>query len=218
MSFSDVVWVAPVSVRSKVQLQWQYPHLKRFFIAVGVSADCPPDILLEEIKPIAAEWKNKTISNEIYKQVSAILLDIDKVLFMATQRTKPVEMGWLYALRDEAIFPVNSPDLGLTLLSATSDTFYLPDRSGFLAQLFANKVPVIANPMITNRPMRTLQLISFLLNHDEFKAHLRPLDHVVKTETTTEGERVRDEALTGSYSERVQLIQRYTLISCSRRS
>ncbi|TCD66329.1 hypothetical protein EIP91_001478 [Steccherinum ochraceum] len=217
LGLTDVVWVAPRSVQSKCQLDAQFPHLKKFFISLGVPADCPPDILLDEIKPIAAEWKGKLITDEVFQRVSDILIDIDRVLFHASRRSKPVDLGWLYALRSEAIFPVRSPSVGLTLLSI-NDTFYLPDRSGSLAQLFTDTVPIIANPQWMGKPGKSLLSISYLLNHEEFKPKLRSLDQVVKSKTTTQGQRVRDKLLSEQYTKRVQLIRKMLLYNAGGRS
>ncbi|KAH8077483.1 hypothetical protein BXZ70DRAFT_696693, partial [Cristinia sonorae] len=129
LSLSDVVWMAPLSVQTKCRLYWQYPDLQSFFFSIGVPSECPPSVLLDEVKPISAEWRGKTIPEHVYKRVSSILIDINRVVSLASQQSSSVSMSWLRDLRDQAIFPVKSPSLGLTLLSAR-DTFYIPDQSG----------------------------------------------------------------------------------------
>ncbi|KAH8077516.1 hypothetical protein BXZ70DRAFT_962644 [Cristinia sonorae] len=205
---SEVVWVAFFSVQSKCSLDWQYSHLKNFFLAVGVDADCPPDILADEIRPIAAEWKGKTLTDEIYQRVSDILRDINRVLFWASERAQQIDLGWLYALRNEAIFTVNSPDLGVTLLSA-SDTFYIPDRTGHLASLFAKDVAILVPPLLAKQQTaKNFTWYAQIIKHSYFKKRILSLDAAVTSQTNTIGDRVRDDALSEEYTKRVPLLRR----------
>jgi hypothetical protein len=103
--------------------------------------------LVDELKSLAKQWRRKPITLTVNEHVSALLVDIAKIM----SKTEPYEPSpkWLRKLANAAIFPVETPSRGL-ILCASDDHFYIPDSSGRYQEVFGKDVPL---PSLAAAPM-----------------------------------------------------------------
>lgn len=140
-STENVVWDGPPVLTLKRRLKLIYPNLVTFFRDHLGIADASDGIVASELRQFALTQARKPLSRE----------DVDRLrrlLVFGSDTIEKVEKGdiadWTISLREEAILPIHMPNSEeIRLASVSSGSFYVPDPSGFLANVFAQKVAFI---------------------------------------------------------------------------
>lgn len=192
----DVYWDGPPSMTTRAVISHTYPNLSNFFFRKLKIVSAPPYALIEELRAIVKQHqRGGPVPPEVQEHIADILSDITRI--MQTMPTIPMSF---YDLAQIAIFPASVPGEGIAL--RTADEFYVPDKSGKYANVFRERVALLALPeaaVVRIRP---------LLESKIFKDKMRYLEAHVTKRSTPVGKRVLDSKATDLYSSRVEYIAR----------
>lgn len=194
------MWSGPRGVKSKVALDGLYPYFENFF-CLKLKVNNPPvqDLLVNEVKLIIGEWRDKDISPEIKSQALDILLEISALL-RNLKDPRPRAPQWLHNLRDEPIFPVDlTPDV--SVLRSASTRFYVPNHEKY-EQMCRGHVPILS------LDRTRLNLVQPLLDSSVFESRIHYLEDSVESSSIASGPRVTDHAFTEKYASRLKYIER----------
>jgi hypothetical protein len=178
-----------------------YPNLLDFFCRKLGITSAPPDVLVEELRVFAERHQHGPVPQEVQGKIANLLADISKIL--KEKEDKPIPLCF-QDLANIAIFPASVPSEGVAL--RTADEFYVPDKSGKYANVFRERVALLAFTESAILPIRPL------LESSIFKDRIRDLDNHVTKRPMPTGERVPEPRATELFSSRVEYIARYTLL------
>ncbi|THG99605.1 hypothetical protein EW026_g2765 [Hermanssonia centrifuga] len=178
LPFASIVWSGPSSMRSKFSLDRTgvYPNFKKLFCEQLKVLDFPEDILLQEMKLLASECGDGPLLPDQVRQAHHILFDIIAII---SDDSDPG--SWLSSFRHVPAFPVQTVE-GIKLAKFTDD-FYVPDRSGKLAQLFQNNVPILTLPSTQLKGSLTYLLLLF---QSKWFKNVKYLETSASTETASQ--------------------------------
>jgi hypothetical protein len=150
---------------------------------------------------LARHWRRRTITSTVHEHVSALLVDIAKVM----SKTEPYDSSpkWLRKLSYEPIFPVEALPFGL-ILCASDGYFYIPDSNGRYQEVFGKDVPLLS---LAAPPM--LHHIRPILSSPCFESRLKYLERSVTRVPRPSGPRLRDTYLIDKYASRSNFVKRY---------
>ena len=196
----DVCWHGPPSLTTKAIISRSYPELINFFFTKLNIPNASPFALVDELRAIERKHHGGPIPPGVQDHVADILADISKIV--ETMETVPTSFENLAHM---AIFPASVPSEGIGL--RTADALYVPDKSGQYADVFRDRVALLALPESVN-----IARIRPLLQSPIFVDRMRYLEDYVTKRSTPQGRRVLDTNATELYSSRVEYIARYTLL------
>ena len=156
--------------------------------------------LVDELRAIEGMHQGQSIPPGVQEHVADILTDISDIV--EGMETVPEAFEDLAHM---AIFPASVPSEGIGL--RTVDTLYVPDKSGKYADVFRDRVALLALPETV-----TVNRIRPLLESPIFVDRMRYLKDCVTKASTPHGERIPDTNATGLFSSRADYIARYTLL------
>ncbi|OCB85148.1 hypothetical protein A7U60_g7774 [Sanghuangporus baumii] len=133
---SDVYWNGPKAMTSKTALQRVYGELGEFFQEKLGLIDAPPTVLVDELKILAEEWKDKCIRKDVHKTVSAMIVKISRLV-----ESRALNESSAKPLLQLSIFPTRHSETGIRLQKLRD--IYIPDYTGYYARLFRDKVPLL---------------------------------------------------------------------------
>ncbi|KAH7102352.1 hypothetical protein BKA62DRAFT_769784 [Auriculariales sp. MPI-PUGE-AT-0066] len=135
---NNFVWDGPSILTIKRKLKILYPHFKALFQKhLGVK-DATDDVVADELRKFVGEHANNALNQPAIDRLR-------RLLAFGSDTVQHIETGkladWTAGLRHSAIFPMRVPDAKeVRLASVGSAAFYVPDPTGVLAEIFANKV------------------------------------------------------------------------------
>ncbi|KAL5531018.1 hypothetical protein ACEPAG_3894 [Sanghuangporus baumii] len=133
---SDVYWNGHRTMTSKAALRHVYRELKEFFQEKLGLVDAPPTVLVDELKILAEERKDKCIAKDVHETISAMIIDISRLL-----KSGALNISLAKPLLQLAIFPTHHSETGIRLQKLRD--IYIPDYTGYYARLFRDKVPLL---------------------------------------------------------------------------
>ncbi|KAL5492840.1 hypothetical protein ACEPAI_4288 [Sanghuangporus weigelae] len=133
---SDVYWSGPSIMTSKTALLHVYRELGEFFQEKLGLVDAPPTILVDELKILAEEWKDKWITKDVHEAVSARIIKISLLV-----KSGALKVSLAQPLLQLSIFPTHHSETGIWLQKLRD--IYIPDDTGYYARLFRDKVPLL---------------------------------------------------------------------------
>jgi hypothetical protein len=181
---------------TKAIISRSYPDLSNFFFTKLIIPNAPPYALVDELRAIARKHQGGSIPPGVQEHVADILVDISEIV-----QTMPNVPSSFEDLAQLAIFPASVPSEGVTL--RTADTLYVPDKSGKYADVFRDRVALLALP--ESVPVARIRP---LLESSIFMGKMRYLGEHVTKRSTPHGKRVLDSKATDLYSSRVEYIAR----------
>lgn len=196
----DVYWHGPQSMTTKAIISRSYPDMSNFFFTKLGIPQAPPYALVDELRAIARMHQGGPIPPGVQEHVADILTDISEIVQSISQIPSSFE-----DLAQIAIFPASVPSEGIAL--RTADTLYVPDKSGTYADVFRDRVALLALPESV-----PLTRIRPLLESSIFVNKMRYLEEHVTKRSAPDGRRVLDTQATDLYSSRVAYIARYMLL------
>ncbi|KAI0260315.1 hypothetical protein BC834DRAFT_901531 [Gloeopeniophorella convolvens] len=192
----DVFWHGPPSMTSKAIISRTYPRMSDFFFSKLGITNAPPYALVDELRLIA-QRQHGALPTGVREHVADILADLSDAV---AESGSNVPTSFL-ALADIAAFPVSVPGEGIVLRAA--EGFYVPDKAGKYADVFRERVGLLALPEST-----PISRIRPLLESDIFKDRMRYMESEVTKRSVPQGMRILDTAATDLYSSRVGYIAR----------
>jgi hypothetical protein len=187
-------------MRSRVSLRDAYPALEDLFRSKIRVHDPPTDeLLVSELVMVVEEWAGRNISSMVKEHIFDMLFEASSLIRLGTA-SPALSSGWVSQLGKKAIFPVESPSLGL-ILCRSQDPFYVPETKKY-EELFRGQLPLLA----LDRTL--LSHLKPLLESDPFKHDIRYLDSEVICTSVASGTRTLDIAATKKYVNRLTYIQR----------
>jgi len=184
---------------TKAIISRSYPQLSNFFFKKLGITNAPPYALIDELRAIAKKHQGGLIPPGVQEHVAGILADISD-----TVQSMPTVPPSFEDLAQLAIFPASVPSEGIAL--RTADALYVPDKSGKYADVFRERVALLALPEST--PMT--RILPLLESHI-FKDKMRYLEEHVTKRSAPHGRHSLDFKATDLYSSRVEYIARYTI-------
>ncbi|KAI0302873.1 hypothetical protein B0F90DRAFT_1667473 [Multifurca ochricompacta] len=194
---TDVFWHGPPSMTSKAIISRSYPRLSNFFFHKLGITNAPSYALVDELRLIERRWQRMLIPIGVQEHVADILADISDIIKEDTSNVPPS----LSTLAEIPVFPVSVPAEGIFLRGVGA--FYVPDRSGKYADVFRERVGLLALP--DSVPIARIRP---LLESDIFKDKIRYLESEVTKRSVPQGRRVLDSDATELYSSRVEYVTR----------
>jgi len=136
-----VVWDGPSILTLKHRLQPTYPNLGTFFHDHLRISDAPDDIVADELLHFALTRARQPLGHDDVERLR-------RLLEFGNGTMEKVEQGymndWTVPLSQAAILPIRKPNSKEIWLAAVgSRSFYVPDQSGVLSKVFAEKVAFI---------------------------------------------------------------------------
>jgi hypothetical protein len=188
-------------MRSKLDLKRVYPELHNFFCSQLRIQVPPNDILYQELVAICRSAP--AISSEDHEHLCHILEDISDIV-RPRFREKTVVPPWISKLVIHPIFPVRVAGTNGLQLRKLNQSFYIPDISGMILEMFGTRVDVLE--LIKDTPLSS---IGPLLKTNFFSdIESRYLDFAVACKPASVGERIPDIEIQEDFLRRADLIQR----------
>ena len=197
ISFEHAVREGPLSMQSKFDVVRAYPARSKLFEEQLVVPRSPENIFVLEWQALLTGDQNlRTYNREL-----AIINEICEAVVDPKRRAGLT--NWLPQLAKLTFLRVRYPD-GKFFLTTVNSDFYLPDKSGVLAELFKDACWVLHTdkdlPLIRLRP---------LLDHPDFAANAKQLEDHVRIAVAYEGAPRLQKTLSRYYSSRSIYLKRY---------
>jgi hypothetical protein len=184
---------------SKISLKVLYPFLGKLFRDYLDIPIAGPEILAKELQSVSEKWKGKLLPQTIRDQISARLGDVADVIASQSLNYSP---NWLRPLSSRAIFPVESPFHG-SILCASGDHFYIPDKNGALRAIFSQDVPFLS--LSESIPIHRVQP---LLESDTFRSRVKFLEESIRHTSFVHEPRLLNTTASEHFATRSQYIER----------
>ena len=194
---SEVYWKGPKAMRTRIALRKCYPALEEFFHKKLGLTDAPPEVLVSELKALAEKWVDKSITRDVHDSVIDIIVGISSLLERGRMNVASAR-----DLLQHPIFPTYHSETG-TRLRKLND-IYIPDYSGYYANLFWGKVPLLD----FSGEESQIPKVRYLLQLAPADV-LRLLDKCVDHRMEPRGLRTLHDGLTANYCMKHQFFERH---------
>lgn len=141
LSHADVVWDGPYILTLKRRLKPTYGHLRKLFnthLAIHSAAD---DVVGDELLRFSSTHRGSSLGNTAIARLRQLLLFGSDTMERVSKRELP---DWATKVLEQDILPIRAAAEDKVLLaSMKSRSFYVPDPSGVLANIFKDHVSFI---------------------------------------------------------------------------